>query len=909
MPLDVAALLDAAKHGRVDRVRDLARGVSEAERRAALPEVKKAASALRKGNGLWSVRNRNDAVGLAVLACTTGGAAVAGHITRWWRWGPPEALIVPMLLDREVEWLPEVLRRLADEPARDSFAGHWQLTEALRVAIGAPRPTTPAYLQGLTWQLTHTRRKAADPAPAPLLDRLRADDELVALLPHIVELEDAGNQLGLDKDYVFDEARRTSEIRPKPIEDTWAGAVAALCAEGRLDRGATADACLRMMLRGGAPARTAHHLAILTTLALTPEETAARQRSHVQLLGDGNGPCAKYAQRALRAADDVGLLDRETLLEASRLVLARPDKGLATTQLGWLDRVAGRRQDTCPDDVLLVVADAFAHERTDVQERALAVSAKHLSRVRSETLDELVLAAECLAPSLRGTASDVLGVPFSGDPGDHGRPPVVTPATGRGAWPAGVRDVGELAEACAALVEQLDDPVLLESVLAGVARLRNADRDAFDAAMAPVRHRLRPRDVNSESFSALTAELEATLPQARLLRMVLLEPPVTTRRWRGLFAKTRHVHTYALPDPPLSPAGVAVQRMREVAVQVLQGEVADLVATPTEADGRLDPEVLASRLRRLEADGHQPWPGDLQQALLRLPRLPGEAAVGAADRLRSPAGRMLADHLRRGHPDPVSRLLVGRIVPRTRWMWPARPAGDVALAALDGPPVDPTRLATLAMSLPDPFLRAGRVTRTDVALGMGLWPTALPSHPEVLAAHALLAVCDLPAAPGTPSTRALVAALPQLDGPPGQGVWAALGYTLGAADAADRTAAADALVGLAARGCDGAPAGDVLARLVIDVGLKLGRVAASLADAQRTGPAVSAFIWQLAAAALPTLLEQGVRDTHRLVAVAADAAATVGARGGLAGLAAVSARGGSSRLVTEARRLERVLAG
>jgi hypothetical protein len=427
--------------------------------------------------------------------------------------------------------------------------------------------------------------------------------------------------------------------------------------------------------------------------------------------------------------------------------------------------------------------------------------------------------------------------------------------------------------------------------------------------MAPVRHCLRPRDVGSESFSAMAAELEMTLPQARLLRMVLLEPPAPARRWRGLFAKARHVHTYALPDPPLSPTGVAVQRMREVAVRVLEGEATELVSTPTERSGLIDPAALADRVARLETEGREPWPADLQQALLRLPRVPDATAATIAGGLRSPAGRLLAGHLRHGHADPGSRLLVGRIVPRQRWMWPTRPASDVALVALDGPPVDPTHLATLGISLPDPFLRAGRVTRTEIALGMGLWPTALPVHPEALAAHALLALCDLPAAAGTSATRALVAALPHLDGPRGPAVWAAVGYALGAADAADRTAGADAVVGLVTRGPDGGPAGEVVARLVIEAGLKPGRVAGSLDDALRAGPAVAGFVWQLVAAALPPLLEHGVRDAHRLVAVAADAAATAGARGGLAGLAAVSARGGSSRLVSEARRLERVLAG
>lgn len=909
MTIDVAALLDAARAGRPGQVRELTRGASEQERRAVLPEVKQLAGRLRKGDGLWGARGRHDAVGLALLACTTGPAAVATHIGTWWRWTPTDVPIVPSLVEREVDWLPEVLRRLSERPSPDGGSGQWDLVEELRLAIRAPRPATPSYLLGLVSALTYPPRHPGGPSRPALLRRLEDDGELVGLVPRILELESAGHLLGVESDGVWDSASRRSVAVPRRPEDTWSGAVLALCADGRLDRASIADTCLRMMLRGGPPARTAHHLMLLSALALTPKEVADRQRTYLQLLGDGSGPAAKHAQKALRTVDDAGLLDRETLLEAGRLVLSRPEKGLATTQLGWLDKVA-RGRDTAPDDVLLVVADAFAHERTDVQERGLAVVAKHLGRAADGTRDALVLAAESLAPSLRIGAADVLGATIEANSGPlMPSQPDGRVTADRGSWPRGARDVGELAEACAALAERLDDPVLLETVLAGVARLRNTDRAAFDTAMAPVRHRLRPQQNGTDSFSAMAEEGQAALAQARLLRMLLLEPPPRSGGWRGLFARSRHVQAHALPDPPLSPTGVAVQRMRELAVRVMDGEVADLVATPTEADGQLDPAALADRLAALEAGGRQPWPADLQQAMLRLPRGCDQQAVVAADRLRSPAGRLLAEQLRRGHLDPGSRLLVGRIVPRQRWMWPAHPTDDVALVALDGPPPDPTRPATLAFSLPDPFLRAGRATRTQVSTGMGLWASTLPAHAEVLAAHALPALCDLTMASGTPATRSLVAALPGLHGPAGPALWAAMGYALGAADAADRTSGVDAVVGLAGRGLDGAPAGEVLSRMVCEAGLKVGRVAGSLGEALRAGPDVATFVWRLASAALPAVLPAESRDTHKLLAVAADAAALAGARGTLDGLGPVAGRGGSSRLVTEARRLAKVLTG
>jgi hypothetical protein len=556
------------------------------------------------------------------------------------------------------------------------------------------------------------------------------------------------------------------------------------------------------------------------------------------------------------------------------------------------------------------VADAFAHERTDVQERALAVVAKHLAGADATTVAKLVVAADALAPALRQQATQVLGTPAEPDEvGSAGAPAPNLAAVGPpppAGWPAGAADLGALAEDCAALVERPEDPVLLESVLAGVARLRNADRAAFDEALAPVRHRVRPRDV--DTMSSMAGEPGSVAPPVTLLRMILFQAPADGRgRWRALRDLWGHHSTDALPEPPASPHGVVVQRLREVGVRVLAGEVATLVATPTDSRGLVDPLALVGRIADLEAAGTQPWPGDLQQALLRLPRDPDPDATARAASLSSPAGQALHGWLRHRRTDVETRPVVARVVPRQRWMWPSHPQGEVALVAVDGPEADPRHLVTLATDLRDPHRRAGRLTRHQVAAGMGLWCAALPADPEVVAAHALLALCDLPIASGLPAGRTLLVDLPAMPGPTGAAVALAVANALAAEAAADRTAGTDVVVDLARRGAVGTAYGRALLLLARGDDLKLGRVAASLAEALRAGPAVAPFVWALAAGALPTFLAADVRDTHRLVAVASDAAALSGARGPLDGLAAVAARGGSSRLVTESKRLQDIL--
>ncbi|MEU8264208.1 hypothetical protein AB0C02_26735 [Micromonospora sp. NPDC048999] len=69
-------------------------------------------------------------------------------------------------------------------------------------------------------------------------------------------------------------------------------------------------------------------------------------------------------------------------------------------------------------------------------------------------------------------------------------------------------------------------------------------------------------------------------------------------------------------------------------------------------------------------------------------------------------------------------------------------------------------------------------------------------------------------------------------------------------------------------------------------------------------------VWRLLAAALPALLAAPgpLRGLPDLLTLASETASATGVRIEVPGLADVAARGGSSRLVTEARRLHRALA-
>ncbi|MGW0203625.1 DUF7825 domain-containing protein, partial [Nonomuraea sp. NPDC003201] len=318
-----------------------------------------------------------------------------------------------------------------------------------------------------------------------------------------------------------------------------------------------------------------------------------------------------------------------------------------------------------------------------------------------------------------------------------------------------------------------------------------------------------------------------------------------------------------------------------------------LLATPTAGSGHVDPGVLLDRLELLEAAGVRALPGDLVQALLRLPRDLPDGCVRRARRLTSEAGRACAAWMRDGGaPDP--RVTVHLRTERNGYYLSGMPALRPVLDVPDDLPEE---------------LRPLYRPETGYAFTLEWWPLAMPSHPEIVAAHMvwMMSICiDSSEA----QTQSLVG-LAHADGPLGSAVAHALACGMGHENATDRAAATDALLTLAARGRVPAQAlAETLTKLIVEGFLKLNRVVSVLDDATQAG--AHEAVWEVVVRLLPGLLPQegerpraGAAD---LLAAGARAARIAGVRAELPDVAAVAARKGSSRLVQEARRLQHLIA-
>ncbi|MFC4071465.1 DUF7824 domain-containing protein [Actinoplanes subglobosus] len=907
---------------------------------------------------------------------------------------------------REPSWLGDVGTRLARRlPTRDPRSEDWSLAATVLLAASAEPPATEAFVRGWIRQLSRPGLPGSE--SVPLASRLATDPFLDRLLPAFFEIDGLGRDAAAD---FWDPDTGRWERAP------WFPAVIPrLVADGRLDRAGVLDATVGRLERGGRPAALRPFVLLHNALAPAVDEVAAHRPGYTRMLSAGPSTVAGMAQRALRALDDAGRLDLSVLLETSEVTLARPEKILVKAQLSWLSKVAARTPERV-SEILPSLAAAFGNPSSEIQQRALDLVARlHRSITPRPGTDRstasppdlagpnrpspsqwseerLAAAVDLLSGDLAEQAAALLGFPEPGrvpihQPGGLAtvaeRPAVVVARS----MPAAVAHPVKLASEVTSLLVT-ETAVRWERVLAGLVALTASGRGPELAVLlAPLLER-EPWLFEEQLWAAQ----RRTVFLGVMIRR-LRDPDDPGPVWKRMVAAVHHAWETGQrggPDSALAatPEGVLAARIAEAALMFVESPVPMLLATPTHVNGTVEAAVLLERITRFEAEGREPWPLDLEQALLRLPRRVDDAVVRQAALLTSPAGRSFSAWLAGGGlPDPVTVRIVQETAPATgitfdnvvgmslRQPAPAEPSTSQDASASEPASTEPAsepastepasepastepastdpasgpahgnpasgpasdgghrkrrvladmrpngtgglRMAAQLFELTHPrvlmWLRSGPGRDGDV-LAM-----VLPHHREAVAAWALPDLAGLaePDARGAGSGH-LLPLLADGDGPPGPATAIALAYGLSARHETDRVAAVDAFLALTSRHRQGAadeiPAPPAVAGAVgTEVGrlcepegpVKVSRVTAALTAAHRAGATVA--VWEVLEAALSLLLPKAPRGLPDLLALATEVAHVTGARGEIAGLAAVAKRRGSARLAVEARRLHTLL--
>ncbi|MFE7380173.1 DUF6493 family protein [Streptomyces zhihengii] len=863
-PVDI---LTAVRAGHTLRLPALLAPLDRAGRRELLAGLKELRAELRaSGWDRWQERDRvSPALLVAGAACQTGAAAAASWIggrDMRRRRRIPDRELLEVFGDRDPRWLGDLAHRLAarSATAQDDYPF---VLELVRRA-GCPMPTGDGCVEG--WAT------AAWTERGRLTDILRRDPHLTAFVPRLFETPEPVVSLASHHD-------------PGAPEE-WPGALTALAAEGLLDRAALLDACTARLLRGGTALHLKPYRSVLEALRPTPEEERERTADWIALTADAPSPVAGHAQEVLARLATAGDLGPARLAEMSAAVFFRPEKKLVRAQLVLLGKVLARDPAAAPD-LLPVLGEAFGHPDTDVQERALKLAAAHLGgdgSLRAELADRAhLLSAVHHARAVALLGADAAPREDTG-PYEEILPPSPLPEP-LGPSPESVEETVQLV--AAAVNSRTASAEEYERAFDGLVRHAHRDRAALAVALRPALADCYWLDPARRHY--YTDDLPGL---EHVAAAVLDERPSGSRpqalaSWRS---DCHHSDAFA--------AGHA--RVAEAARSLTAGTLPFLLATPTLANGTLDPHVLVTRLAEYARLGAAPGPVDFAQALLRVRR--DASARPRAAALGTPEGERLAAWLgEAGLPAAVTR----RTAPAGHHRYGGNPDRHV---------LDTGERPVVVAEFPGPFRELGKARQAAGRCWDGEDPETLialmPEDRDTLAAWSLARItsCALDdERGGTDVLPGLAATGPA--GPAGPALHLAVATGLGARHTEDRLRSVDALLTLAGRGeLDTARLGADLAELLELGTLKAGR----LADALRTAAATGAYAttWAVLAGVLPALLTGAAdpRGTGELLETAAECAEQSRAVAEPpAGLDATAARAGRSRLVTQAARLRDAL--
>jgi hypothetical protein len=514
----------------------LLRGLDETARRALYPAV---AQALAEAEGY----RRATTARLAML-----GTATLSELKKAGSWVWPAAPAQAILAERRPAWLAQWAEFQLEKNVRN-----WPLMRALVRDGLTGKPATEFYILGMIAAPNRNR------PPRELLARDRGllDDELWRLF----ECEGSGElSLAAYDKYVQD-------------QHTWLEAFRAMAADGTVDRARVLGCTLDALARDFAPFRAGWFSRLHEALEPTRDERVALRERYLDLLRSRVPATVSFAMKALVDVDRAGALDTMAALDRLAPAVEARDKGTAIRALAILGKAAQPADSgEAKARIAAVAALGLGHQSADVQALAL-----NLVGDRSELLNPYL---QVMAPSVRAKLETVAAEPAGIEPQPAGEGERVSP----------VRDVGELTELFAAVLENQGPPADIERVIDGVARMTAPER--LTAMLAKRAAKLLERSPRQQPRAAL-AELALAWTQGR-----------------------------RTPEPvgEANLADFLVWRVWCAAEQAAQRVERPLLSLPTWADGRIDPPELARRLDALpsgESEAEPLFRLDLLQAQLR----------------------------------------------------------------------------------------------------------------------------------------------------------------------------------------------------------------------------------------------------------------------------------------------------
>jgi hypothetical protein len=649
-------------------------------------------------------------------------------------------------------------------------------------------------------------------------------------------------------------------------------AIAALLADGTVDRAALAHAAIAALSRGDSVGCQRLQARVLELAQPSPTLVDEHARVLVNVMGSASSVPAGAAQSLLRTADAVVPLADDLFVDACQIVFARKEKGLREQQLAW----ARQRAEAVPtaSTAVMGMAQALSCGDHPLQKQAAQAIVAAWPRLDAAQRGAVLALIADSRDQLDAAVFESLWTACAGTPAVEAAPtsvphvPVARPGLNKQPF------------------EPVPDPTRLPAEVMQALQVWQCERDAYQ---------------HERAIQAMVDARVRGLPfDDRLL--------VVGQPWA--------MHTWSGGPDCRDLSRIAMLRLKEL---LAASAPHAHLSTPTWRHGAIAPADLVQRLTRFAQVGIEAKPIDFLVALLRTEPCEREH-VDALRAIGSAQARIAADFLEAGGVMQLqTRWLVADGADRppvpakhtAKGQWYAKGRREVCVAisaaavrpAIDGAPME---WAT-AMDAAD----APEVSEFDMVAD---WITGmLPTHAEALAALHLWGFRRAGLEYGINGGKNVGLRLPMLlaaDGPAGPALHLAVLFCMSANDAPVRIVGSDGLITLLQQQrFDATLAGRLLAACIGCGSVKLGRVARALTQVLEAGEADA--VWALLRAgmeaALPmSPLPTGVADWLDL---AVKTATALGLREDIAalGTAVEAVQGKPNKVQIQAQRLHALL--
>jgi hypothetical protein len=437
-------------------------------------------------------------------------------------------------------------------------------------------------------------------------------------------------------------------VRPDgpPDYETWSDALLKLTADGHLDRAELLQAAVEGLKLDLGSGQLAGMHAFYKRMAPAQAEILLHQPCYIDLLGHPVGNVVIFALEMLgKIRNDQDLQVERILLELPA-ALSKGSKVHALLALRLLKRII-KRQNALTSGGLAVLGEALRHPHADVQSAALDILETHSAGIAVEDLAPLqetepfvpasnrARLARLLAPAvaIHGERKDdraqaeaapcEAAIPLDYQPiaSDRIQSPILQPDDAI----TPIESVDALIEAVLHAAESVDSPDEVERIVDAISRMGTSRTADFDAAVAPLLHRLKAGGgTNGIVFE--TAGVRFALRD--LLFTWLTGQHHRTPDWLWSYRRCKHGFV---------PIGT---HLRAIATDIHRGRSKPLLSAPTHKGGWIDPVVWVDRLIE-SGDASAVSTMDFRLSLLRLAPDNRAAALERASTLPEPLRRLV----------------------------------------------------------------------------------------------------------------------------------------------------------------------------------------------------------------------------------------------------------------------------